>query len=191
MEQNPDVAGLGAEAILNLKSLVGGIVNAFGVDPEKLGIDLDKINDQQVFRSIINKLVLDQTSKLKGALSNKELDFSGKATAQLGTTAEANKVILAFQKQAALKVQIMSNEAADYFSENGTYGRGKMDGKTFSSVDQYLNDFKNNNEIFGPALINEFSTVAEVKAYRRLRGNALTDAEIDAMTAKINSLGAS
>ncbi len=191
LEQNPDVAGLGAEAILNLKSLVGGIVNAFGVDPEKLGIDLDKINDQQVFRSIINKLVLDQTSKLKGALSNKELDFSGKATAQLGTTAEANKVILAFQKQAALKVQIMSNEAADYFSENGTYGRGKMDGKTFSSVDQYLNDFKNNNEIFGPALINEFSTVAEVKAYRRLRGNALTDAEIDAMTAKINSLGAS
>ena len=191
LEQNPDVAGLGAEAILNLKSLVGGIVNAFGVDPEKLGIDLDKINDQQVFRSIINKLVLDQTSKLKGALSNKELDFSGKATAQLGTTAEANKVILAFQKQAALKVQIMSNEAADYFSENGTYGRGKMDGKTFSSVDQYLNDFKNNNEIFGPALINEFSTVAEVKAYRRLRGNALTDAELDAMTAKINSLGAS
>ena len=191
LEQNPDVAGLGAEAILNLKSLVGGIVNAFGVDPEKLGIDLDKINDQQVFSSIINKLVLDQTSKLKGALSNKELDFSGKATAQLGTTAEANKVILAFQKQAALKVQIMSNEAADYFSENGTYGRGKMDGKTFSSVDQYLNDFKNNNEIFGPALINEFSTVAEVKAYRRLRGNALTDAEIDAMTAKINSLGAS
>ena len=191
LEQNPDVAGLGAEAILNLKSLVGGIVNAFGVDPEKLGIDLDKINDQQVFRSIINKLVLDQTSKLKGALSNKELDFSGKATAQLGTTAEANKVILAFQKQAALKVQILSNEAADYFSENGTYGRGKMDGKTFSSVDQYLNDFKNNNEIFGPALINEFSTVAEVKAYRRLRGNALTDAEIDAMTAKINSLGAS
>jgi hypothetical protein len=191
LEQNPDVAGLGAEAILNLKSLVGGIVNAFGVDPEKLGIDLDKINDQQVFRSIINKLVLDQTSKLKGALSNKELDFSGKATAQLGTTAEANKVILAFQKQAALKVQIMSNEAADYFSENGTYGRGKMDGKTFSSVDQYLNDFKNNNEIFGPALINEFSTVAEVKAYRRLRGNALTDAEIDAMTAKINSLGGS
>jgi hypothetical protein len=66
-----------------------------------------------------------------------------------------------------------------------------MDGKTFSSVDQYLNDFKNNNEIFGPALINEFSTVAEVKAYRRLRGNALTDAEIDAMTAKINSLGGS
>ena len=191
LEQNPDVAGLGAEAILNLKSLVGGIVNAFGVDPEKLGIDLDKINDQQVFRSIINKLVLDQTSKLKGALSNKELDFSGKATAQLGTTAEANKVILAFQKQAALKVQIMSNEAADYFSENGTYGRGKMDGKTFSSVDQYLNDFKNNNEIFGPALINEFSTVAEVKAYRRLRGNALTDAEIDAMTAKINSLSGS
>jgi hypothetical protein len=188
LEQNPDVSGLGAEAILNLKSAIGGIINAFGVDPQKLGIDIDKINDQQVFRSIINKLVLDQTSKLKGALSNKELDFSGKATAQLGTTAEANKVILAFQKQAALKVQIMSNEASDYFSENDTYGRGKMNGKTYSSVDQYLNEFKNDNEIFGPALIDQFSTEAEVKAYRRLRGNSLTDPEIAAMIAKIESL---
>jgi len=132
--------------------------------------------------------VLDQTSKLKGALSNKELDFSGKATAQLGTTTEANKVILAFQKQAALKVQILSDEASDYFSENETYGRGKMNGKSYSSVDQYLNEFKKNNEVFGPALIDEFSTEAEVKAYRRLRGSALTDPEIEAMIAKLESL---
>jgi uncharacterized short protein YbdD (DUF466 family) len=188
LEQNPNVSGLGAEAILDLKSAVGGIVNAFGVDPKALGIDIDKITNQQVFRSIINKLVLDQTSKLKGALSNKELDFSGKATAQLGTTAEANKVILAFQKQAALKVQILSDEASDYFSENETYGRGKMNGKSYSSVDQYLNEFKKNNEVFGPALIDEFSTEAEVKAYRRLRGSALTDPEIEAMIAKLESL---
>jgi len=188
LEQNPDVSGLGAEAILNLKSTVGGIVNAFGVNPEALGIDLDKITNQQVFRSVINKLVLDQTSKLKGALSNKELDFSGKATAQLGTTAEANKVILAFQKQAALKVQILSDEASDYFSDNETYGRGKMNGKSYSSVDQYLNEFKKNNEIFGPALIDEFSTQAEIKAYKRLRGSALTELEIEAMIVKLESL---
>ena len=41
LEQNPDVSGLGAEAILDLKSAVGGIVNAFGVDPKALGIDID------------------------------------------------------------------------------------------------------------------------------------------------------
>ena len=47
----------------------------------KLGIDVDKITNQQILRSTINKLVLDQTAKLKGALSNKELAFSGQATA--------------------------------------------------------------------------------------------------------------
>ena len=188
LEANPDVAGLGQESLLSLKESLGGLVSAFGVDPKKVGIDLEKVGDQQIFRSIINKLVLDQTSKLKGALSNKELDFSGKATAQLGSTVEANKVILAFQKQAALKSQIVANEASKYFAENSTYGKGKMGSKTFASVDDYLNAFKKNNEVFGPALIREFNTLAEIKAYEKLRGRSLTTTEDNAMVLRARQI---
>ena len=68
LEQNPNISGLGEEGILRLKETVGGLVRLFGIDPEKAGIDLEKIGQQQVFESIVNKLVLDQTSKLKNLI---------------------------------------------------------------------------------------------------------------------------
>lgn len=181
LEQNPNISGLGEEGILRLKETVGGLVRLFGVDPEKAGIDLDKIGQQQVFESIVNKLVLDQTSKLKGALSNKELDFSGRATAQLGTSVEANKVILAFQKQAAIKAINLSEKAQEYFDANNTFGKGKIGEKTYSSVDAYLREYKNNNEIFGPDLIQSFQTPGEIKVYRDFRGKRITEIEKDAL----------
>ncbi len=181
LDQNPDISGLGEEGILRLKETVGGLVRLFGIDPEKAGIDLDKIGQQQVFESIVNKLVLDQTSKLKGALSNKELDFSGRATAQLGTSVEANKVILAFQKQAAIKAINLSEKAQEYFDANNTFGKGKIGEKTYSSVDAYLREYKNNNEIFGPDLIRSFQTPGEIKVYRDFRGKRITEIEKDAL----------
>tara|TARA_R100001509_G_C4874129_1_gene217922 strand:- start:293 stop:1576 length:1284 start_codon:yes stop_codon:yes gene_type:complete len=188
LENNPDVSQLGGETLLTLKENLGGLANIFGVDPKKLGIDTAKLNDQQVFRSIINKLVLDQTSKLKGALSNKELDFSGKATAQIGTTAEANKVILAFQKQAAIKSQIVAEQVNTYFDKAGTYGGATVDGKRYTSVTDYVNQFVKNNEIFGPAMIDEFNTLAEIKAYKELRGRNLTEAEDTRMIERIREI---
>lgn len=182
LEQNPDITGLGEEGIVRLKETVGGLVRLFGVDPKKAGIDLDKIGQQQVFESIVNKLVLDQTSKLKGALSNKELDFSGRATAQLGTSVEANKVILALQKQAAIKAINLSEKAQEYFDANNTFGKGKIGEKTYSSVDAFLREYKNNNEIFGPDLIQSFQTLGELEVYRNLRGKKrITNIEKDAL----------
>ena len=182
LEDNPDITGLGEEGIVRLKETVGGLVRLFGVDPKKAGIDLDKIGQQQVFESIVNKLVLDQTSKLKGALSNKELDFSGRATAQLGTSVEANKVILALQKQAAIKAINLSEKAQEYFDANNTFGKGKIGEKTYSSVDAFLREYKNNNEIFGPDLIQSFQTLGELEVYRNLRGKKrITNIEKDAL----------
>jgi len=188
LEQNPDISGLGEEGILRLKETVGGLVRIFGIDPEKAGIDLDKIGKQQVFESIVNKLVLDQTSKLKGALSNKELDFSGRATAQLGTSVEANKVILAFQKQAAIKAINLSEKAQEYFDLNNTFGKGKIGEKSYSSVDAYLREYKNNNEVFGPDLIQSFQTNGEIKVYRDFRGNRITEPEKDALIARATEI---
>ena len=188
LEANPDVAGLGQEGILALKERVGGLVTAFGVDPKKVGINLEKLSDQQIFRSIINKLVLDQTSKLKGALSNKELDFSGKATAQIGSTAEANKVILAFQKQAAIKSQLVAEQVDRYFFDNKTYGGDKIDGKKYFSVDGYIKDYVKDNEVFGSDMIQELNTLAEIKAYKKYRGRNLTEVEDTAMIARIREI---
>ena len=188
LESNPDVAGLGQEGLLALKETVGGLVSAFGVDPKKVGINLEKLSDQQIFRSVINKLVLDQTRKLKGALSNKELDFSGKATAQIGSTAEANKVILAFQKQAAIKSQLVASQVDRYFNENKTYGGGEMDGKKYDSVDGFVRDYVKDNEVFGAAMIQELNTLAEIKAYKKYRGENLTTTEDAAMIARINEI---
>ena len=188
LEENPNISGLGEEGILRLKETVGGLVRLFGVDPEKAGINLKDIGKQQVFESIVNKLVLDQTSKLKGALSNKELDFSGKATAQLGTSVEANKVILAFQKRAAVKAINVSEKAQEYFSKNETFGKGEIDGKKYSSVDAYLREYKNNNEIFGPDLIQSFQTNGEIKVYRDFRGSRITEAEKDALIARATEI---
>jgi len=188
LEANPDVAGLGQEGLLALKETVGGLVSAFGVDPKKVGINLEKLSDQQIFRSIINKLVLDQTRKLKGALSNKELDFSGKATAQIGSTAEANKVILAFQKQAAIKSQLVASQVDRYFNINNTFGGGEIDGKKYDSVDGYIRDYVKDNEVFGAAMIQELNTLAEIKAYKKYRGENLTTTEDQAMIARIKQL---
>ena len=188
LEENPNISGLGEEGILRLKETVGGLVRLFGVDPEKAGINLEKIGKQQVFESIVNKLVLDQTSKLKGALSNKELDFSGRATAQLGTSVEANKVILAFQKRAAIKARNVSDKAQEYFAVNSTFGKGKIDGKTYSSVDAYLREYKNDNEVFGPDLIQSFQTNGEIKVYRDFRGKRITEAEKDALIARATEI---
>ena len=188
LEENPNISGLGEEGILRLKETVGGLVRLFGVDPEKAGINLKDIGKQQVFESIVNKLVLDQTSKLKGALSNKELDFSGKATAQLGTSVEANKVILAFQKRAAVKAINVSEKAQEYFSKNKTFGKGEFDGKKYSSVDAYLREYKNDNEIFGPDLIQSFQTNGEIKVYRDFRGSRITEAEKDALISRATEI---
>ena len=63
-----------------------------------------------------------------------------------------------------------------------------MGNKTFASVDDYLNTFKKNNEVFGPALIREFNTLAEIKAYEKLRGKSLTATEDNAMVLRAKQI---
>jgi hypothetical protein len=69
LEENPDISGLGEEGLLRIKEAVGGLVRAFGVDPEKIGIDVNKISNQQVFESIVNKPRTSRLSLADGTLS--------------------------------------------------------------------------------------------------------------------------
>lgn len=133
-----DLTGFGIEFLTDVQAGLATISNMLGFDVSELGVDVELIKDRQTLRAELNKLVLGQTQKLKGALSNKELDFSAKATANMGNTPEANFLILTVQKLAAQKMQLAADAASDWFDLNQTYGKGKgADGKEYSSFEKY------------------------------------------------------
>jgi hypothetical protein len=165
--------GTGVETILNFKSAIAGIGNAFGFDPEELGIDIDKISDQQTLRSALNQMVLKRTQLIKGALSDRELLFSAEATANFGNTPTANQMILLFQKRAGIRAQELAELANEYFDTFGTFGgtKGeKFHGKEYKSFRQFQNEYKNQDAIIGVGMIGEINSVPQLSAYIKLRG---------------------
>ena len=197
-----DLTGFGVEFITDLQAGLSTISNVLGFDVSEFGVDVDLIKDRQTLRSELNKLVLGQTQKLKGALSNKELDFSAKATANMGNTPEANFLILTIQKLAAEKMQLAADGASDWFSENGTYGKGKgADGEEYSSFEKYWRKASQQDEFIGPQLINNLNSAKQIEAYLDIKGidkdasgnyseksfAKLTQEERDAISAKLGS----
>jgi hypothetical protein len=135
-------------------------------------------------------------------LSNKELDFSAKATANMGNTPEANFLILTVQKLAAQKMQLAADAASDWFSTNNTYGKGKgADGKEYSSFEKYWRSASQEDEFIGPQLINELNSAKQIEAFLDIKGinkdanggytddalSKLTQEELDAIKAKLGS----
>ena len=197
-----DLTGFGVEFLTDVQAGLATISNLLGFDVSELGVDVELIKDRQTLRAELNKLVLGQTQKLKGALSNKELDFSAKATANMGNTAEANFLILTVQKLAAQKMQLAADAASDWFSDNGTYGKGKgADGKEYSSFEKYWRSASQEDEFIGPQLINELNSAKQIEAYLDIKGvkkdanggytddalSKLTEEELDAIKAKLGS----
>ena len=187
--------GKGVEPLLNFKSAIAGIGNAFGFDPKELGIDIDKIVDQETLRSGLNQMVLKRTQLIKGALSDRELLFSAEATANFGNTPTANQMILLFQKRAGIRAQELAELANEYFDAFDTFGgtKGKkFRGKKYTSFRQFQNDYKNQDAVIGVGMIAEINSLPQLAAYQRLRGGAkrLTDDEGRAIAARIVQLKA-
>ena len=201
-EGGEDLTGFGVEFLTDVQAGLATIASTLGFDVSELGVDLELIKDRQTLRAELNKLVLGQTQKLKGALSNKELDFSAKATANMGNTAEANLLILTVQKLAAQKLQLGADAALEYFSTNKTYGKGKApDGKEYASFENYWRKVSQEDEFIGPQLINELNSAKQIEAYLDIKGvkkdanggytddalSKLTEEELDAIKAKLGS----
>ena len=197
-----DLTGFGIEFLTDVQAGLATITNILGFDVSELGVDVELIKDRQTLRAELNKLVLGQTQKLKGALSNKELDFSAKATANMGNTPEANFLILTVQKLAAQKMQLAADAASDWFDLNQTYGKGKgADGKEYSSFEKYWRKVSQEDEFIGPQLINELNSAKQIEAYLDIKGVKkdangaytddallkLTTEELDAIKAKLGS----
>ena len=197
-----DLTGFGVDFITNVQAGFSTLSNMLGFDVSELGINVETIKDRQTLRSELNKLVLGQTQKLKGALSNKELDFSAKATANMGNTPEANFLILTIQKLAAEKMQLAATAADDWSDRNGTYGNGKdADGKEYSSFESFWRAESRKDEFIGPQLINLLNSPKQIEAYLDIKGIKKTDdgnytdealsklsqEELDTITAKLGS----
>ena len=185
------LTGPGAEFKLDLTESLASIGGLFGFDYKELGIDVDKITDQQTLRAAFNKLSLEMTKLLRGAISEKELAVTQRATANFGNTPEANRIILLTQRGAAAKARSIETEAFRYIDENGNLGKGTIDGKEYNSFTQYQREFINRDKDFVvKQVIPEINSESEMKALIKIAGgpNALSDEVAQLMNDRLDMI---
>lgn len=185
------LTGPGAEFKLDLTESLASIGGLFGFNYKELGIDVDKITDQQTLRAAFNKLSLEMTKLLRGAISEKELAVTQRATANFGNTPEANRIILLTQRGAAAKARSIETEAFRYIDENGNLGKGTIDGKEYNSFTQYQREFINRDKDFVvKQVIPEINSESEMKALIKIAGgpNALSDEVAQLMNDRLDMI---
>jgi hypothetical protein len=98
-------ANAAASNLQNLQIMQRLPVKSGALEPEKqwvlqsldgLGIPVDKerIVNNQMFNQLVNNVQLQNAQKMKGALSDRDLQFLGQSFANLRNTPEANKLII-------------------------------------------------------------------------------------------------
>ena len=193
------LTGPGTQFKLELKETLATIGGLFGFDYDQLGIDVDKITDQQTLRAAFNELSLEMTKKLRGAISEKELTVATRATANFGNTPEANRMILLIQKGAAAKARATENEAFRYIygdgteqnKGNGNLGPGTMDGKKYNSFQQYQREFVKQDEEFAiKQVVPEINSISEMKALVKIAGGLenLSEETVQLIDEKLRTL---
>ena len=157
-------------------------------EPEADGFDVDKITDQQTLRSAFNRLSLEMTKLLKGAISEKELKIASNATANFGNTAEANRMILLTQRAAAVKARLVESEMLNYKDAIGNLGRGTYNGKEYNSFTQFKREFVNQDkEFIVKQVVPEINSIAEMNALVKISGGLdnLTDETVALMDERL------
>jgi len=183
-----ELTGPGAEFKLNLKEAAADIAGLFGISIDDMGFDVDKITDQQTLRSAFNRLSLEMTKLLKGAISEKELKIASNATANFGNTAEANRMILLTQRAAAVKARLVESEMLNYKDAIGNLGRGTYNGKEYNSFTQFKREFVNQDkEFIVKQVVPEINSIAEMNALVKISGGLdnLTDETVALMDERL------
>jgi hypothetical protein len=85
----------------------------------QLGINIGNIPDEQVFLALANDATLAQTMKLKGAISNKEMDFLSRTMPSLGTTPEGNRMLITVLRRLAEREIAITQMANQHMQESG------------------------------------------------------------------------
>lgn len=86
---------------------------------EAMGFDLPEgVASSEALQAMITNLTLDQTSRLSGAISEKEIDLIGKLSGQLTQTKEGRRLNWALQQELADQEVRVSNAARKFRKDN-------------------------------------------------------------------------
>ena len=137
MLANPDLnTGFKEEKFLLPLREIG---NALGFD-----VDVSKIVNAQAFRAKTFEIVLGNVAKMKGALSDKELNFLQNMNANLGMQKDANKILLLSTRHALSKAARFNQFALDWQNENTQNTEGEVQGiQTAIQYQSMIQDFQN------------------------------------------------
>lgn len=114
-----------------LNSLVGGTLEPGALASvktdmlafaEDIGFDTGRLNEiaaAQDFEALGNQFTLAATQQLKGAISNKELDFVNRTVTALGKTPNANRFVIKRLKDASIS-DIIRNDLVDEVRGSGS-----------------------------------------------------------------------
>ena len=94
---------------------------------ETVGINVDGLTETQLFDSLANQLVLGQTSKLTGVLTDKDMDLLASTVPQLSQTKEGRKQLIGIMKEMNSATKDKARLAAKFRKENG----GQFDDMAF------------------------------------------------------------
>ena len=94
---------------------------------EAVGINVDGLTETQLFDSLANQLVLGQTSKLTGVLTDKDMELLASTVPQLSQTKEGRKKLIGIMKEMNSAVKDKARLAAKFRKENG----GQFDDTAF------------------------------------------------------------
>jgi len=137
MLANPDLnTGFKEEKFLLPLREIG---NALGFD-----VDVSKIVNAQAFRAKTFEIVLGNVAKMKGALSDKELNFLQNMNANLGMQKDANKILLLSTRHALSKAARFNQFSLDWQNENTQNSEGEVQGiQTAIQYQRMIQDFQN------------------------------------------------
>lgn len=137
MLANPDLnTGFKEEKFLLPLREIG---NALGFD-----VDVSKIVNAQAFRAKTFEIVLGNVAKMKGALSDKELNFLQNMNANLGMQKDANKILLLSTRHALSKAARFNQFSLDWQNENTQNTEGEVQGiQTAIQYQTMIQDFQN------------------------------------------------
>ena len=137
MLANPDLnTGFKEEKFLLPLREIG---NALGFD-----VDVSKIVNAQAFRAKTFEIVLGNVAKMKGALSDKELNFLQNMNANLGMQKDANKILLLSTRHALSKAARFNQFSLDWQNKNTQNTDGEVQGiQTAIQYQTMIQDFQN------------------------------------------------
>jgi len=110
-----------------LLAAAGGWLSAFGMAPDKVR---DFVSSAESLGALINERVINNSTVLKGNLSNRDMEIVQKSFMALGNTPEANAFIMdvmrAVNEKAKLRAELMAEADAAVRSREATVTEAKL-----------------------------------------------------------------